>query len=56
MGLTDCTQIVLIHGLSIPAIIWKDVAPVLAARGFRVLLYGMFTQSLILILISFIYT
>lgn len=31
---------VLIHGLSIPAIIWKDVAPNLAARGYRVLLYG----------------
>ena len=35
-------QIVLIHGLSIPAIVWKDVAPVLAARGFRVLLYGTY--------------
>jgi hypothetical protein len=38
----------LIHGLSIPAIVWKDVAPTLAARGFRVLLYGIFTQPLIL--------
>ena len=28
------------HGLSIPAIIWKDVAPQLAAKGFRVLVYG----------------
>ena len=33
-------QVVLIHGLSIPAIVWKDVAPVLASRGYRVLLYG----------------
>ena len=41
-------QVVLIHGLSVPAIVWKDVAPVLVARGFRVLLYGIFTQPLIL--------
>ena len=33
-------QVVLIHGLSVPSIIWKDVAPQLAAKGFRVLLYG----------------
>lgn len=33
-------QIVLIHGLSVPAMIWKDVAPELASRGYRVLLYG----------------
>lgn len=32
---------VLIHGLSVPAIIWKDVAPKLVAKGYRVLLYGM---------------
>lgn len=40
-------QLVLIHGLSIPAIVWKDVAPVLAARGFRVLLYGIFTPLIL---------
>ncbi|KAF9535128.1 Alpha/Beta hydrolase protein [Crepidotus variabilis] len=34
-------KIVLIHGLSIPAMIWKDVAPSLAARGYRVLLYDL---------------
>ena len=33
-------QVVLIHGLSIPSLIWKDVAPTLASRGYRVLLYG----------------
>lgn len=33
-------QVVLIHGLSIPAIVWKDIAPRLAAKGYRVLLYG----------------
>ena len=38
--LTRRTQVILIHGLSIPAIIWRDVAPTLAANGHRVLLYG----------------
>ncbi|KAH9983030.1 alpha/beta-hydrolase [Russula compacta] len=33
-------KIVLIHGLSIPSLIWKDVAPALASRGYRVLLYA----------------
>ena len=33
-------QVVLIHGLSVPSIIWKDVAPQLAKSGYRVLLYG----------------
>jgi hypothetical protein len=33
-------QIVLVHGLSIPAIVWKDVAPALAKKGFRVMVYG----------------
>ena len=35
------SQVVLIHGLSVPSIIWKDVAPQLAAKGYRVLLYGL---------------
>ena len=34
-------KIVLIHGLSIPSLIWKDVALALAREGFRVLLYGI---------------
>lgn len=33
-------QVVLIHGLSVPAIIWKDIAPRLVEKGFRVLMYG----------------
>lgn len=37
-------QVVLIPGLLLPAIIWKNVAPRLASHGFRVLLYGMQTQ------------
>lgn len=46
----------LIHGLSVPAIIWKDIAPELAARGFRVLLYGQLLFSKFTpILISYIY-
>lgn len=30
----------MIHGLSVPSIIWKDIAPELARRGYRILLYG----------------
>ncbi len=37
---SDHLQIVLIHGLSVPSLIWKDIAPELSARGYRVLLYG----------------
>ena len=39
------TQIVLVHGLSIPAIVWKDVAPALAKKGFRVMVYGEVSVS-----------
>ncbi|TFK79834.1 alpha/beta-hydrolase [Polyporus arcularius HHB13444] len=38
-------RVVLIHGLSVPAIIWKDVAPQLAARGYRVLLYDLYGRG-----------
>ncbi|KAF8878581.1 Alpha/Beta hydrolase protein [Gymnopilus junonius] len=38
-------KVVLIHGLSIPAIVWKDVAPSLAARGYRVLLYDLYGRG-----------
>lgn len=34
----------LIHGLSVPSIIWQDVAPQLAAKGFRTLVYGQFNR------------
>jgi hypothetical protein len=44
---THRAQIVLIHGLSIPSLIWKDVAPTLASRGYRVLLYGKRDRVLI---------
>ncbi|KAI9513236.1 Alpha/Beta hydrolase protein [Russula earlei] len=38
-------KIVLIHGLSIPSLIWKDVAPALASRGYRVLLYDLYGRG-----------
>ncbi|KAI0254868.1 alpha/beta-hydrolase [Lactifluus subvellereus] len=38
-------KIVLIHGLSIPSLIWKDVAPALASRGHRVLLYDLYGRG-----------
>ncbi|KIK70862.1 hypothetical protein GYMLUDRAFT_32931 [Collybiopsis luxurians FD-317 M1] len=38
-------KIVLIHGLSIPAMIWKDVAFSLAAKGYRVLVYDLYGRG-----------
>ncbi|KAI9452914.1 Alpha/Beta hydrolase protein [Boletus coccyginus] len=38
-------RVVLVHGLSIPAIVWKVVAPVLASRGYRVLLYDLYGRG-----------
>ncbi|KIO04612.1 hypothetical protein M404DRAFT_544430 [Pisolithus tinctorius Marx 270] len=45
MGPEDGNKVVLIHGLSIPAIIWKNVAPVLASLGYRVLLYDLYGRG-----------
>lgn len=38
-------KIVFIHGLSIPSLIWKDVAPALASHGYRVLLYDLYGRG-----------
>ncbi|THH07929.1 hypothetical protein EW146_g9158 [Bondarzewia mesenterica] len=38
-------KVVLIHGLSVPAMIWRDVAPALASRGYRVLLYDLYGRG-----------
>jgi len=43
-GPEDGIKIVLIHGLTIPAITWKDVAPTLSKK-FRVLAYGLLLPS-----------
>ncbi|OAX37452.1 alpha/beta-hydrolase [Rhizopogon vinicolor AM-OR11-026] len=45
IGPENGRRVVLIHGLSIPAIVWKDVAPVLASRGYRVLLYDLYGRG-----------
>ncbi|KAF4619496.1 hypothetical protein D9613_004744 [Agrocybe pediades] len=45
MGPEKGKKVILIHGLSIPAIIWKDVAPTLAARGYRVLVYDLYGRG-----------
>lgn len=37
-------KVILVHGLSIPSIVWKDVAPVLASHGHHILLYGKFIR------------
>ncbi|KAI8982755.1 alpha/beta-hydrolase [Trametes punicea] len=45
IGPEDGKPVALIHGLSVPAIIWKDVAPQLAANGYRVLLYDLYGRG-----------
>ncbi|KAI0796459.1 alpha/beta-hydrolase [Irpex lacteus] len=45
LGPEDGEKIVLIHGLSVPSIIWKDVAPALALKGYRVLLYDLYGRG-----------
>ncbi|KAI0268094.1 alpha/beta-hydrolase [Gloeopeniophorella convolvens] len=45
MGPENGKKIVLIHGLSVPSLIWKDVAPALASRGFRVLMYDLYGRG-----------
>ncbi|KAI0758088.1 alpha/beta-hydrolase [Fomes fomentarius] len=38
-------RVVLIHGLSVPSIIWKDITPKLVAKGYRVLLYDLYGRG-----------
>ncbi|KZT06563.1 alpha/beta-hydrolase [Laetiporus sulphureus 93-53] len=45
IGPEDGERIVLIHGLSVPAIIWQHVAPQLADAGYRVLLYDLYGRG-----------
>ncbi|KAH9944428.1 alpha/beta-hydrolase [Epithele typhae] len=45
MGPQDGIKVVLIHGLSTPAITWKDIAPYLAERGFRLLVYDLYGKG-----------
>ncbi|TDL30083.1 alpha/beta-hydrolase [Rickenella mellea] len=45
IGPPNGQKIVLIHGLSIPALVWKDIAPQLAKNGFRVLLYDLYGRG-----------
>lgn len=45
LGPEDGIKVVLIHGLSVPSLIWKEVAPRLAERGFRVLLYDLYGRG-----------
>ncbi|KAJ7182212.1 Alpha/Beta hydrolase protein [Mycena crocata] len=38
-------KIVLIHGLSVPALVWAPIAPQLAEAGYRVLLYDLYGRG-----------
>ncbi|EIM88616.1 alpha/beta-hydrolase [Stereum hirsutum FP-91666 SS1] len=45
LGPESGQKVILINGLSIPAIIWKDVAPALVSNGFNVLLYDLYGRG-----------
>ncbi|KAI8995580.1 alpha/beta-hydrolase [Trametes punicea] len=45
LGPTEGKKVVLIHGISTPAITWKEVAPYLAAHGSRVLVYDLYGKG-----------
>ncbi|CAE6430065.1 unnamed protein product [Rhizoctonia solani] len=44
-GPEEGKRVVLIHGLSIPSIIWKEVATRLSRTGFRVLLFDLYGRG-----------
>ncbi|ELU42630.1 alpha/beta hydrolase family domain-containing protein [Rhizoctonia solani AG-1 IA] len=44
-GPEEGKKVVLIHGLSIPSIIWKEVATRLSRTGFRVLLFDLYGRG-----------
>ncbi|KAJ7935793.1 Alpha/Beta hydrolase protein [Mycena leptocephala] len=44
-GPVDGKKIALIHGLSIPAILWGPLVPPLVAAGYRVLLYDLYGRG-----------
>ncbi|KAG8708349.1 hypothetical protein FRC08_018936, partial [Ceratobasidium sp. 394] len=45
LGPEDGKRVVLIHGLSMPSLIWKPVAHQLAKTGFRVLIYDLYGRG-----------
>ncbi|KAI9063015.1 alpha/beta-hydrolase [Trametes sanguinea] len=45
LGPEEGTKVVLIHGISTPAITWKEIAPYLAEQGFRVLVYDLYGKG-----------
>ncbi|KAG8699939.1 hypothetical protein FRC09_006276 [Ceratobasidium sp. 395] len=45
IGPEDGKRVVLIHGLSMPSLIWKPVANRLAKTGFRVLIYDLYGRG-----------
>jgi pimeloyl-ACP methyl ester carboxylesterase len=44
-GPADGASVVLIHGLTTPAFVWEGLAPLLAAKGYRVLSYDLFGRG-----------
>lgn len=44
-GPTEGAPVLLIHGLTTPAFVWEGLAPLLAAKGYRVLSYDLFGRG-----------
>jgi len=45
VGPEDGKKVVLIHGISTPSIVWKDVQAQLVSNGFRVLMYDIYGRG-----------
>ncbi|KAJ8495832.1 hypothetical protein ONZ51_g1471 [Trametes cubensis] len=45
LGPEDGVKVVLIHGISTPGITWKEIAPYLAEKGLRVLVYDLYGKG-----------
>ncbi|KAI0335325.1 alpha/beta-hydrolase [Cubamyces sp. BRFM 1775] len=45
LGPENGTKVVLIHGISTPGITWKEIAPYLAEKGLRVLVYDLYGKG-----------
>ncbi|KAH9898450.1 alpha/beta-hydrolase [Cubamyces lactineus] len=45
LGPEEGTKVVLIHGISTPAMSWTQIAPYLAERGFRILVYDLYGKG-----------
>ncbi|PCH39668.1 alpha/beta-hydrolase [Wolfiporia cocos MD-104 SS10] len=45
LGPEKGTKVVLVHGLNTPSVTWINIAPALASRGYRVLVYDLYGKG-----------